>query len=262
MGFFEAVGENLVADGIWLGVVTAVVARGIFRKAAFPVALMSTVHRNALIRFSASALLRLDSGQDFVVIKTPARGTSVAYWGPLGGVIKCKSGAAKLLADIEVSFDVLADQHEDMDRDLRVKMTGKRFWRFIRWYWSAASRESPEEALKRELKEELSEVGLEALVPDVDKAEVEISRVCSTGLFKQGDVYHYRLFYMLERVGPDGVAFREKLLASVRPGGLEMVSVVSPDEIRKGAHKGVLVGDHCCYLVTGAKYEPRMPAYQ
>ena len=100
-----------------------VVARGVFRKAALPVVLMSTVHRSVPIRFSSSAVLRVTSGQDYLVTKTPARGESVEYWGPLGGVIKCKSGAAaKLLADMEVTFDVLADQHEDMNRDLRVKM--------------------------------------------------------------------------------------------------------------------------------------------
>jgi hypothetical protein len=184
MGFLEAVGEHLVADAIWLGAATVLVARGVFRKAARAVVLMSTVHRRATIRFSASAVLRVTSGQNYLVIKTPARGTSVEYWGPLGGVIKCSSGAIKLLADIEIAFDLLADQHDDMERDLRVKMIGKRFWRFVRWYWSASGRESPEEALRRELKEELRDVGLETLVPQVDKAEMEISRLCATGSFQ------------------------------------------------------------------------------
>jgi hypothetical protein len=259
MGFIEAVLANLVADTLWLGVATVFVARGVFRRAASAVALMSTVHRRTLIRFSASAVLRVTSGQDYLVVKTPARGKSLEYWGPLGGVIKCKSGASKRLADIEVTFDVLADQSTDMDRDLRVKMSGKRFWRFIRWYWSADGRESPEEALKRELKEELREIGLEVLIPDVDQAEIEMSRLCSSGLFKQDAIYHYRLFYVFELVGPDGARFRDELLGAVGPGAL---SLVSPDKIRTGAHDNVSVGGHCCFLLPGAKYEHRMPAYQ
>lgn len=88
---------------------------------------------------------------------------------------------------------------------------------------------------------------------------MEISRLCSTGLFKQDDIYHYRLFYVFELVGADGHAFRDKLLASARSGAL---SLVTPDEIRKGAHNNVSVGGHCCFLLPGAKYEYRMPAYQ
>jgi hypothetical protein len=259
MGFVEAVGEGLLANAIWIGLATVVVARGLFRKAAFPVVLMSTLHRRATIRFSASSALRVNRGQDYLVIESPARGTGVAYWGPLGGVIKCATGASKELVDLEVSFDLIPDQYDDMDRDLRVKMAGRRFWRFIRWYWSATGHESPEAALRRELKEELRDIGLETLILDVDKVELEISNLCSTGLFKRDDIYHYRFFYVFELVGPDGHAFREKLLASVGPGALALVTA---DEIRKGAHDNVSVGGHCCFLVPGLTYEDRMPTYQ
>lgn len=259
MEFIEAVGEHLVADLIWLTLVSIAVARGVFRTAAWPVFVMTVLRRGTTIRFSASALLRVPNGDDFVLVLTKAQGYAPAFWGPLGGVVKCKSAALSTLYAIDVQTDWLTESGEDMDRDLRVKMRGRAFWRFIRWFWSGKERESPSEAICRELKEELEEVGLPSLAAQVDSLEFDLVKTRTTGLFRQDDILHYRLFYILTATGPHATAFTTRLLEHSRPGQLEAVSV---GEIERGAHDAVNVGGHSAFLLADGKYRHRTPSYQ
>jgi len=257
--FLEAVGEHLVADLIWLTLASIVVARGVFRTAAWPVFVTTVLRRGTTIRFSASALLRVQQGDDFVLVVTQAQGHAPAFWGPLGGVVKCKSSALSTLYAIDVETDWLTVCGEDMDRDLRVKMRGRTFWRFVRWFWSGKERESPSEAICRELKEELEEVGLPLLAAQVDSLEFDLVKTRTTGLFRQDDILHYRLFYILTAAGPHAARFTARLLDHTRPGKLETVPVA---DIERGAHKSVSVGGHSAFLLADGKYRHRTPSYQ
>jgi SMODS-associated NUDIX domain len=259
MDFIVSISEHLIADLIWIAVASLFVARGVFRVAAWPVCVMTTVRRNSTVRFSASAVLRIQKGDEYLLVITPERGTSVAYWGPLGGVLKCGSSSVKTLYDLEVQTDWLSTAAQDMERDLRVKMRGARFWRFIRWYWGGEGRESPRGALCRELREELSEIGLASLVERVNQLEFDIYALRNTGLFEQDGIYHYRLFYVLEIVGPLKASFEEEILNNTLPGRLALVSTAAID---KGAFEGVAVGGHSAFLIPGRKYEHTVPAYQ
>jgi hypothetical protein len=258
MDFLEAVGEHLVADFVWLTLVSLVVARGLFRIAAWPVAVMA-VRRKSPVRFSASALLRVRSGSAYLLTITEARGESPAYWAPLGGVIKCRSEALKNLYDLEVQTDWLPEDHDDMERDLRVKMRGARFWRFMRWYWRSEARESPSEALSRELKEELGDLGLDPLIPAIGELEFNVCPVKSTKLFSHGDLFHYRIFYVIDLTGATADAFERRLLESLIPGKL---ALISESDIREGRCRGVIVGGHSAFLVPGEKYEHLPVSYQ
>jgi hypothetical protein len=259
VGFLESVVENLLADLIWLTLVSLVVARGVFRTAMWPVFVMTFIRRGTLIRFSASALVRFQVGDDFALVVTPARGEALPYWGPLGGVIKFKSSALSRLYDLEVATDWLAASGEDMERDLRVKMCGRRFWRFMHWYWIGKGRESPSEAACRELKEELEEVCLDQLAQQVDRLEFDLVCTRSTSLFRQDGIVHYRIFYVLDAVGSHAGAFLEELRDNIAPGKLELVSTA---DIERGAHDGVNVGGHSVFLLPGGTWVHRTPSYQ
>ncbi|HTB49842.1 MAG TPA: hypothetical protein VK701_02605 [Solirubrobacteraceae bacterium] len=259
MAFLEAIAEHLTADLIWVCLVSAVVTRGVFRTAWRPVVITTLFRRHTTIRFSASAILRVQLGSDFLMAMTDARGQAPPYWAPFGGVIKCRPSALRGLNDLEVQTDWLSDAEEDMDRDLRVKMVGHKFWRFIRWYWSGEGRESPTEALCRELKEELSELGLDALVRQLSDLEFQIDAVKTTGLFRQDGILHYRLFYVMDIVSPNVEAFERELLDHRQLGRLEMVS---SEEIDRGAHGGVAVGGHSAFLLPAGKYLHRQPSYK
>ncbi|MFZ1926148.1 MAG: hypothetical protein WAU42_08410 [Solirubrobacteraceae bacterium] len=233
--------------------------RGVFRIAARAVVVTTLFKRHVPIRFSASAILRVQLGNAFLMAITNVRGQSPPYWAPLGGVIKCRPSALRSLNNLEVQTDWLSEEVDDMDRDLRVKMAGSRFWRFMRWYWSGEGRESPMEALCRELKEELSELGLGALVSQLEKLELEIDTVKTTGLFKQDRILHYRLFYVFDVVGPNVEVFERELFDHRQAGRLEMVSSM---EIERGAHAGVAVGGHSAFLLPAGKYLHDHPSYQ
>jgi hypothetical protein len=226
--------------------------------AALPVFVMSIVHRRATIRFSSSSILRVQDGDRFVLVVTPARGTSVPYWGPLGGVLKFRSTWNAALSEMGVQTDWLSGGDEDMRSDLRVKMGGAQFSKFIRWFWKGEGRETPKECLCRELKEELGELGQQSLVDQVDGLEVEVTAIRHTSLFRQDGLFHYRLFYVCDLVGESAFAFQRDLLEVTHPG----ISPVSMADIKHGAHDGVVVGGHAAFLLAGGRYEHRAPSYQ
>jgi hypothetical protein len=257
--FLEGVGENLAADAVWLTLVSVVVTRGVFRVAAYPVAVATLVRRRSTFRFSACAIMRVKRGNQFLMVMTPARGDSLPYWGPLGGVLKCRHSAVNLLSDLDVQTDWLPTADDDMNRDLRVKMQGARFWRFMRWYWKGDGRESPSDALTRELKEELGEVDLDGLDRLVEQLEFTVSSPRAPRLYRQDGMWHFRLFYVLDAVKPLASEFEEKLFDALPRDDL---AFIAEDEIKRGTHAGVAVGGHGAFLIPGGKWVNRHPAYQ
>ncbi len=257
MGFLDAVGENLLSDIIWLALGSAVVV-GLFRVATRPILIMTLRYPRSKIRFSTSALLRVKSGSGFVLTITPQRGESPPYWGPLGGVVKCRHHALDKIHLLDVQPDWLPDDSHDMDHDLRVRMRGYRFLRFMYWYWRGKERESPTEAVARELKEELGELGLESLVAEVDSLEYSVCPVKST-FYREGELFHFRLFYVIDATGPSASRFEQQLLENLAPGKLALISEAA---IKLGRDHGTSVGGHSAFLIPGEKYVHRSPSYQ
>jgi hypothetical protein len=258
MGFIEGVAEGVIAGLLVLVLGTLFVTRGLFRVAAWPVLVMSTVRRGATIRFSSSSILRVQDGDRFLLIVTPTRGTSVPYWGPLGGVMKFRSSSNASLREIGVQTDWLPGDDEDMRFDLRVRMRGSQFSKFMRWFWKGEGRETPTECLCRELKEELGELGEQALVDLIDGIELEVSTLRHTPLFRQDELIHYRTFYVCDLVGESASEFHRRFLELTRAG----IALVSMSEIKRGAHEGVVVGGHAAFLLANGRYEHRAPSYQ
>lgn len=117
--------------------------------------------RHEEIRVVASAILRIDLNGQFLLIRNLHRPESFA---PLGGVIKYLPTATERLD--AVSFRPQAID-SDMQCDLRGYIPVESLKDFRAWLDSGADRETPEECLKRELREELQEAGLTAdLVSD------------------------------------------------------------------------------------------------
>lgn len=196
------------------------------------------------IRFSASALLRLRDGAGYLLIETPARGEAAPYWGPLGGVIKYKEGAANRFADLGVRDSTTpSTSDDDMTLDLRVVIAGRNIHRFLHWFKKDRDRESSEKALRRELREELCSVGMpDAAAVAADMAFDEVR--CARRLFKDPAdpfLYHYRRFFVLEPNDPREVDEFVRLVKAAHDPRLEFV----PEEaIRRGRYAQRNVGAH------------------
>jgi SMODS-associated NUDIX domain len=253
MHFAEGFAEALLAELCVVGLTLLVGARLVLRDQAWPLFRISVVHRRRIVRFSASAILHVCRGSERLLAVTPQRGDAAPYWAPLGGVLKYRSDAQGFLQQAEIQQHISAAALDDMARDLRVVMPARAFFRFLRWFRSGDGRESPTEALCREMKEELREYGLPDLASRVEGLEARVVKLRATRVLRdtaQKDLYHYRLFYVCELIGDKASAFVADLLDSTKDG-FELV----PDRsICAGEHHGVAVGSHSVFLFADGPY--------
>jgi hypothetical protein len=260
MGFFISVLASLLANLLWVAVLGIILTRGILRNDAWAAFRLGVLSRRSTVRFSASAVLRVDQGSEYLLALTPARGQSVAYWAPLGGVFKFRETGRGFLDQNGIQMHWLAGSDGDMRDDLRVKMTGRNFFRFIRWFQRGQDRETVTETLRREMGEELGELGLTLLAGQVGGLQFEVVRIARTGLYKTKTeaFYHYRIFYVCDLVGRTCADFTRELSRSTLPGKLEFIP---QEEITHGAHNGIHVGSHAVFLFSDGPYRQGVPLY-
>jgi 8-oxo-dGTP pyrophosphatase MutT (NUDIX family) len=116
--------------------------------------LLSALRPCRRIRVSAAVLLRVQDDGGYVLFHSPRRPGS---YGPPGGVAKYSTGARP---DLErLGFHEEPRSQPDMRHDLRGFVPSRTLAGFARWWSMGEGRESPAECLRRELHEELAEVG-------------------------------------------------------------------------------------------------------
>ncbi|WP_178379942.1 hypothetical protein [Cryptosporangium aurantiacum] len=113
------------------------------------------------VRISTAALLRVRDDDRFILFHSPTR---PGAYGPPGGVVKLRSSDA-LEA---VGFRAEPRRNSAMHGDLRGFVPGIALGDFLRWWRTGADRESAPDCLRRELVEELAEIGRPDLAPEVD----------------------------------------------------------------------------------------------
>ncbi len=166
---------------------------------------MCLLLRSTEVRFSSSALLRLPINDLYVLILTPERGHA-AYLGPIGGVLKYRPRECKkIFADMGISSyeeRVAESPGDDVLNDLRIRMPRKSFLKFLKWYLTTEGREAPQNALRREIREEIS---ADPLIPESVVRAAEnctfISAHISVKAFKTRSdqrLLHYRLFNVFD----------------------------------------------------------------
>ncbi|MBB5851099.1 hypothetical protein ACFQ05_37385 [Amycolatopsis umgeniensis] len=120
-------------------------------------AVFGAKNRRHPIRVSFSALLRVTDDDRYVLFDSPARPSS---YGPPGGVLKIHPPAVRILESWGFQPDRTVEGANRMKGDLRGILPADSLRAFQEWFDTAAYRESATECLRRELREEMSEVGL------------------------------------------------------------------------------------------------------
>ncbi|QDU89370.1 hypothetical protein Pla175_27590 [Pirellulimonas nuda] len=215
-----------------------------------------TLWANRSIRVSIAEILRLKSGQKYVLVQNARQSERVT---PIGGVIRCfPSGLAHLQDKLQYVPEVSGG---DRQFDLRGFVIGKRFPAFLSWLYSEQGRER--QALSREIVEELKEVGDHGIADAVTRPEYRLVRMVHEGPVpvKGVEYWQYRLFYVyeLEKEHAESKGLADAIVAAANKS--KGLVLVSNGEIQKGrAKNGKLVGDSSGYLfgstAAGAKPTP------
>ncbi len=119
--------------------------------------------RDRLLRVSFSALLRIRDEDRMVLFQTPARPDT---FGPPGGVFKYFDPATPALGRLNFRVEQRATAEDTTRSDLRGFLPYSSMKGFQRWFATGAYREDATECLRRELLEELAEVGFPGLAED------------------------------------------------------------------------------------------------
>ncbi|GAA2385599.1 MULTISPECIES: hypothetical protein [Streptomyces] len=202
------------------------------------------------VRVSVAVLLRLGDEDRYVLFDSPTR---PAAFGPPGGVVKYhETGLRKL---DKLGFEYEERSQEVMRCDLRGFVRAARMPDFARWLHGGTGRESAADCLRRELVEELGEVGHPELAPLVASVNFTLVRRVTDGPLKvAGASYQQvRLFEVHDLLldKPHAVELRSALLALARDPAEQHVIAVGRQGIalgREGVHmvlpqSAFLIGD-------------------
>lgn len=215
--------------------------------------------RRQRVRVSCSTALRIvDRSGHYLLAQTRLRRET---FGPFGGVFKYSESAREQFDSI--GFEEQVTNQPATERDLRGFIQGSSVARFLRWFRGGIGRESDTECLKRELHEELSEVGLAVLDHYVDELEFEFVReVIEPPVIVENRSHMqmriFRVFDLDTRVKA-AASLREELLKSSETN--DRFALATADQIRLG-RAGRLIGHHAGYLFTNARVRPNEPEFE
>jgi hypothetical protein len=217
--------------------------------------------RGRSLRVSCSALLSIGSGSGYILARMLRRRDAL---GPFGGVHKSSLAASAEL--YELGFVPQSISHPSAHAiagDLRGFLPSEKLPDFLAWFHEGIHRESDSECLRREVREELHEIGLPDLAPDVDHLEFRFVREVLEGpYFIQGDErWQVRIFriYELDTDSLRSRQFRERLLDHTNT--TENLSLASRTEIRVGRVRGHAIGHHAGYLLGQRRIRPDLPSF-
>ncbi|QCW78599.1 hypothetical protein EQG64_18230 [Streptomyces sp. S6] len=201
-------------------------------------------------RVSVAVLLRVQEEDQFVLFATPAR---PGAFGPPGGVVKYHETSGSALE--RLGFEPEQRGRAVMRLDLRGFLPGSAVPAFARWLHHGDGREPAIECLRRELVEELGEIGHEELT-DLARAVAfqSVRRVVDGPMKVAGETYRQLRFlevYDLLADRPEAEELRTALIALANEQTEAGVIRATRREIalgRAGAHvvlpqSAFLVGD-------------------
>ncbi|MGJ6966933.1 hypothetical protein ACSDR0_33960 [Streptosporangium sp. G11] len=215
------------------------------------------------VRVSMSALLRIREGDRYVLFHTPYTPGS---YGPPGGVFKFHASAEAVLD--RFSF---REQRRDSPagitrRDLRGFLPARSLAPFLRWFNGGSDRESAAECLRRELTEELAEVGHPDLGAEVGTMAFRPVRtvVERPERVPGRDYRQLRLFEVYEPTPTDEAAMRLclRLLELARAEDERHVILASSQDIIDGRYRELFVGPQSALLFGTRRYRQDIPPMQ
>jgi hypothetical protein len=212
------------------------------------------------LRVSVSVILRMSQRERLILIRMPRRREA---FGPIGGVIKFYDAARGRLSEMGfVAQPEAGGASVPFDDDLRGFMPAASIFRFYRWFKKGIDRESVTDCLRRELREELAEIGAGHLLANVDGLRFRPLRTVKEGPMNLGPAYAYlqlRLFYVYDLVTDErsGRKFAEEIFA-IGSTNKDLLVVNSEDVVKGRTDKG-LIGSHACYLLAARALRPDLP---
>jgi hypothetical protein len=215
------------------------------------------------VRISYCALLRVRDDDRFVLFHTPSRPGAYA---PPGGVFKYFEPAVALLERLGFQAERSAARGIRTREDLRGLLPARSFTGFRRWFVSGTYREDAGECLRRELVEELTEIGFPELGAEVVDLELAHVRTVLEGPYAVPgrDYRQARLFEVHDLVVTDRASERLRELLVSLCADPEVPSVVSATaaEIDHGRTGRALIAPHTTYLVGSRRTRPDLPPVQ
>ncbi|MFF8588494.1 SMODS-associated NUDIX domain-containing protein [Streptomyces althioticus] len=204
-------------------------------------------------RVSVAVLLRVHEESQLVLFATPAR---PGAFGPPGGVVKYRETAR---LDLErLGFEPEHRDRDVMRLDLRGFISGSNVLAFARWLHREDGRETATECLRRELIEELGEIGHEELV---SLAEVvafrHVRRVIDGPMKVPGETYRQLRFldvYDLLADRREAEELRSILVSLANEPAEARVIGASPREIALGRAGTHMVLPQSAFLVSDRRY--------
>jgi hypothetical protein len=212
------------------------------------------------IRVSLSTLLRIKEGDQYVLFHTPYTPGS---YGPPGGVFKFHPAAQQYLDRFFFREELRTAQAVVMHRDLRGFVPARRLAPFLRWFHSGSDRESATECLRRELREELSEIGHPELTAEVESIAFRfVRRIVEPPRNVPGrDYRQVRLFevYSLETTDEAASRLRSRLLDLARDSGDRRVILASGQDVVSGRCGELFIGPQSVFLFGTRRYRQDIP---
>ncbi|WBB52443.1 hypothetical protein [Verrucosispora sp. WMMD573] len=223
--------------------------------------LRATVFPSGRLRVSVAALLRVKDDDSYVLFHNPIRPHA---YGPPGGVVKYRSGARKALD--AVGF---VDQRRSTGRvaamrhDLRGFVPSRSGIDFLRWYSRGDDRESGPECLRRELREELAEVGHPELVPLTENLRFALVRtVLERPRPTPGKQYStLRSFEVYDAVTdtPEAAELVGRLVALGHNPAETQIVLVDASDIEDGRSGAHLISPQSAFLLGNRRIHQDLP---
>lgn len=219
-----------------------------------PVLRLAIKSRRRYVRVSMAVLFKFRVENRFLLLRTRLRSEA---FGPPGGVIKFYPDALPTLD----KMDFVAESRDSvLYKDLRGKLPTSSLAGFLRWFGSLSSREAPTDTLRRELREELIEVGLAQLVEPFTTLDFRKVREVVEGptLVPGQDFYQIRVLAVYEPNPSDATDALAQTVSKIDNPNLSLATI---DEIVKGrADNSALITHTACYLTGSKNLRPDLPA--
>jgi pimeloyl-ACP methyl ester carboxylesterase len=210
------------------------------------------------IRVSMSAIIRIARGDRYALIRNIRRPENFT---PIGGVYKYfRDGQVQL-----DSFDFRAQVTDtEMAGDIRGFLPSNNFEEFLSWFGKGHGRETAQECLQRELREELAQVGLQLELDELAGVRFSHVRTVREGpeLLAAENYHQYRIIdvYDLDLESAQGRDLLSKIQVHA-DRGKDIVWATSQEIIRGRDRFGNLIGSHTPYLFGKVRYRSHEPAF-
>ncbi|MER5401285.1 hypothetical protein [Streptomyces sp. NPDC002599] len=211
------------------------------------------------VRVSVAVLLQVQDDDGYVLAHSPLRPNSC---GPLGGAVKFTPSAITQLR--AAKFREEARSHSRMRHDLRGFLPMTALPRFVRWLALEQDRETAKEALRRELTEELEEIGHPELATDLAAVDFHWVRKVLDGPKKvPGRPYSQVRFFEvfeLDLTTAAGRALHDALVFLAREPAEQLITCAGREDIVHGRIGEVYIAPQSAFLIGNRRLHSDLPA--